>query len=82
MVHPAREAAVASTSKNLNTSYVMVHPSIRNYHQQDLAVFKYILCYGSSKIKKVIKKLHINLNTSYVMVHLPVCVLCFWFDKI
>ena len=53
---------------NLNTSYVMVHPSFLCL-SAPISQFKYILCYGSSQPRLQFHPKRFYLNTSYVMVH-------------
>ena len=49
MVHLWSETELLDMLENLNTSYVMVHLP-RTATQSAQGGFKYILCYGSSKI--------------------------------
>ena len=68
MVHPHLRISQCVFS-HLNTSYVMVH-QIDLLGTYDVAVFKYILCYGSSMLWDWGWDWSAHLNTSYVMVHL------------
>ena len=68
MVHLCSPCCCCSCHFNLNTSYVMVHQIFASHHACR-TLFKYILCYGSSRHNVSIVLFRENLNTSYVMVH-------------
>ena len=68
MVHRCRNSKGSFYNKYLNTSYVMVHLIIGAAYRHNY-IFKYILCYGSSKICRSYRPSRPYLNTSYVMVH-------------
>ena len=51
----------------LNTSYVLVQPNDLRYEGW-VIIFKYILCFGSTKKKQQVVLLGLHLNTSYVLV--------------
>ena len=52
----------------LNTSYVLVQPRDKWIASKQALLFKYILCFGSTKMPLVHRWSKANLNTSYVLV--------------
>ena len=71
MVHHPFHLPQSRQPRNLNTSYVMVHPVGIWSSFSCNKLFKYILCYGSSILYLVFEGYCNHLNTSYVMVHPP-----------
>ena len=52
MVHHHNLRHTYGSKMDLNTSYVMVHPTSFVTNLGEFKIFKYILCYGSSEIAR------------------------------
>ena len=53
---------------DLNTSYVLVQHAADIKKAVQEALFKYILCFGSTKLGRLTMLMQWDLNTSYVLV--------------